>query len=53
MLCPPKLISAFLKDSRFMAEQKHPYNVYTVMLICSALLMLVACILMGIEWARF
>ncbi len=32
---------------------KQPYNVYTVMLIASTLFMLVASILMGIEWARF
>jgi hypothetical protein len=32
---------------------KQPYNVYTVMLIASTLFMLVACVLMGIEWARF
>lgn len=36
-----------------MNEAKHPYNVYTVMLIASALFMLVACILLGIEWARY
>ena len=34
-------------------QPKQPYNVYTVMLIASTLFMLVACILMGIEWARF
>ena len=33
-------------------QTKHPYNVYTVMLIASTLLMLVACVMMGIEWAR-
>ncbi len=32
---------------------KQPYNVYTVMLIASTLFMLVACVLMGIEWASF
>jgi len=31
---------------------KHPYNVYTIMLISANLLMLAACILMGIEWSR-
>ena len=34
-------------------QPKQPYTVYTVMLIASTLLMLIACILMGIEWARF
>lgn len=36
-----------------MSEPKQPYSVYTVMLIASTLFMLIACILMGIEWARF
>lgn len=35
-----------------MSQLKHTYNVYTVMLITSTLLMLVACILMGLEWSR-
>ena len=34
-------------------QPKQPYSVYTVMLIASTLFMLVACILMGIEWARY
>lgn len=34
-------------------QPKHPYSVYTVMLIASTLFMLIACILMGIEWSRF
>lgn len=34
-----------------MAEPKQPYNVYTVMLIASTLFMLIACILMGLEWS--
>ncbi|QDV22674.1 hypothetical protein Q31a_09600 [Aureliella helgolandensis] len=33
-------------------QPKHVYNVYTVMLIASALFMLVACVMMGMEWAR-
>ncbi len=35
-----------------MADPKHPYSVYTVMLIASTLFMFIACILMGLEWAR-
>ncbi|MFN3189758.1 MAG: hypothetical protein ACE361_04465 [Aureliella sp.] len=34
-------------------QPKHVLNVYTVMLIASTLLMLVACILMALEWGRF
>ena len=34
-------------------QPKQPYTVYTVMLIASTLLMFVACVLMGMEWARF
>ncbi len=34
-------------------QPKHVLNVYTVMLIASTLFMLVACILMFIEWSRF
>ncbi|MCR9294258.1 MAG: hypothetical protein NXI32_16185 [bacterium] len=34
-------------------QPKHVLNVYTVMLIASTIFMLLACILMGIEWARF
>ena len=34
-------------------QPKQPLSVYTVMLIASTLFMLVACVLMGIEWARF
>lgn len=33
-------------------QPKHGLTVYTVMLIASTLFMLVACILMGIEWGR-
>ncbi|RMF44843.1 MAG: hypothetical protein D6753_01475 [Planctomycetota bacterium] len=43
------LLIGFLSE---MAEQKHPYNVYTVMLIASTLFMLAACILMGVEYFR-
>ena len=32
---------------------KQPYSVYTLMLICSAIFMLVACIMMGVEWSRY
>lgn len=31
---------------------KQPYTVYTVMLIASSIFMLIACILMGIEFSR-
>ncbi len=34
-------------------QPKHPYNVYTIMLIASSIFMLLACILMGYEWAKF
>ena len=34
-------------------QPKHVLNVYTVMLIASTIFLLVACILMGIEWASF
>lgn len=34
-------------------QPKQPYTVYTVMLIASTLLLLIACILMGYEWAQF
>lgn len=32
---------------------KQPYSVYTVMLIGSTIFMLVACIMMGVEYARY
>ncbi len=34
-------------------QPTHVYNVYTVMLIASTLLLLVACVLMAVEWSRF
>jgi hypothetical protein len=35
-----------------MNQPKKNYNVYTIMLMTSTLLMLISCILMGIEWGR-
>jgi hypothetical protein len=32
---------------------KQPYSVYTVMMICSTILMLVACIMMAVERYRY
>jgi hypothetical protein len=35
------------------SQPTQPYSIYTVMLIASTIFMLIACILMGMEWARY
>ena len=36
-----------------MAAAKHPISIYTMMMILAAIFMFLACIFMGIEWARY
>ena len=36
-----------------MAAAKHTISIYTMMMILAAIFMFLACIFMGIEWARY
>jgi len=36
-----------------MAAAKHPISIYTMMMILAAIFMFLACVFMGIEWARY
>ena len=36
-----------------MAAAKHTISIYTMMMILAAIFMFLACVFMGIEWARY